>query len=164
MPAVLFVCTANICRSPMAEALLKARRAGFGPGADAAFVDVASAGVHAGPRGEPADKRAAAALERVRLGIDKKWRSRRVRAEDFQRYELILAMETDNLVALRKICPPELQHRLHLFMDLVPGMAGQDVPDPYFGPASGFDQVLMLLERGLVTLGQAWRKGALPRA
>jgi len=73
-------------------------------------------------------------------------------------------METDNLVALRKICPPELQHRLHLFMDLVPGMAGQDVPDPYFGPASGFDQVLMLLERGLVTLGQAWRKGALPRA
>jgi protein-tyrosine phosphatase len=163
MPSVLFVCTANICRSPMAEALLKARRAGFSDAAD--FQNVASAGVRAGPRGQPIDARAAAALQRANLSVDKKWRSQRVLAEHFERYDLILAMEADNLQLLREQCPPELQAKLHLLLDFVPGQEGQDVPDPYFGPAVGFDHVLALLERGVAGLAQAWRDGGLkPRS
>ncbi|MBT9494130.1 MAG: low molecular weight phosphotyrosine protein phosphatase, partial [Paucibacter sp.] len=137
MPSVLFVCTANICRSPMAEALLKARRADFGAGADEAFQQVASAGARAAPRGGPIDARAAAALQRANLSLGKKWRSQRIAPEHFERYELILAMEADNLAVLREQCPPALQSRLHLLLDFAPGLEGQDVPDPYFGPAAG---------------------------
>ncbi len=145
----------------MAEALLKARRAGFG--ADAAeFQNIASAGVRAGPRGEPIDARAAAALQRANLSVDKKWRSRRVLPEHFERYDLILAMEADNLQLLREQCPAELQAKLHLLLDFAPGLEGQDVPDPYFGPAAGFDHVLALLERGVQGLAQAWRRAVLP--
>ncbi|MCV2356113.1 low molecular weight phosphotyrosine protein phosphatase [Paucibacter sp. B2R-40] len=161
MPSVLFVCTANICRSPMAEVLLKARRAGFGAGAADAFKQVASAGARAAPRGEPIDARAAAALQRANLQLEKKWRSQRVEDDHFDRYDLILAMEADNLKHLRQQCPPAQQSRLHLLLDFVPGMAGQDVPDPYFGPAAGFDHVLALLERGVAGLALAWREGRL---
>lgn len=161
MPSVLFVCTANICRSPMAEALLKARRADFGAGADEAFQQVASAGARAAPRGGPIDARAAAALQRANLSLGKKWRSQRIAPEHFERYELILAMEADNLAVLREQCPPALQSRLHLLLDFAPGLEGQDVPDPYFGPAAGFDHVLALQERAVAGLAQQWRQGRL---
>ena len=140
MAAVLFVCTANICRSPMAEALMKARH-------PAAFSEVQSAGVHAGPRGEPIDARAAAALTRVDAAPNKKFRSRRVQPSDFAHFDLIVAMEAAHLDALRQQCPPELQGKLRLLRD-----DGQDVPDPYFGPAAGFDLVLGMIERGLAGL------------
>lgn len=140
MASILFVCTANICRSPMAEALMKARH-------PAAFTEVQSAGVHAGPRGEPIDARATAALARVGAAPDKKFRSRRVRADDFERFDLIVAMEAAHLDALRQQCPPALHARLRLLRD-----DGQDVPDPYFGPAAGFDVVLGQIERGLAGL------------
>ncbi len=145
----------------MAEALLKARRAGFGAEGELAFKQVASAGARAAPRGETIDARAAAALQRASLGVEKKWRSQRVVSEQFERYDLILAMEADNLKLLRQQCPPEFQSRLYLFLDFVPGLEGQDVPDPYFGPAAGFDHVLALLERGVAGLAQAWREGRL---
>ena len=70
-------------------------------------------------------------------------------------------MEADNLKVLREQCPPALQTRLQMFMDFVPGQEGQDVPDPYFGPAAGFDHVLALLERGVAGLALAWREGRL---
>ncbi len=145
----------------MAEAMLKARLVGFGPGADEAFKQVASAGARAAPRGGPIDARAAAALQRAGLSVEKKWRSQRVSAEHFERYDLILAMESDNLQVLREQCPPALQSRLHLLLDFAPGMQGQDVPDPYFGPAAGFDHVLALLERAVAGLGEQWRQGRL---
>jgi len=138
--SILFVCTANICRSPMAEALMKARH-------PAAFAEVQSAGVNVGPRGEPIDARAAAALVRVDAAPNKKFRSRRVLANDFERFDLIVAMESAHLDALRKQCPPELHGKLRLLRD-----DGQDVPDPYFGPAAGFDVVLGMIERGLAGL------------
>lgn len=140
MAAILFVCTANICRSPMAEALMKARH-------PAAFAEVQSAGVNAGPRGEPIDARAAAALTRVGAAPNKRFRSRRVQPSDFARFDLIVAMESAHLDALRQQCPPALQDRLRLLRD-----DGQDVPDPYFGPAAGFDVVLAMIERGLAGL------------
>lgn len=161
MVAILFVCTANICRSPMAERVLKARCSGFGPGAQEAFNSVQSAGARAGPRAQMIDARAAAALLRQQLTPDKKWRSRRVRPADFEQFDLLLAMESQNLLDLHCQCPPELQPKLRLLLDFVPDLEGQDLPDPYFGPAAGFDHVLALIERGVAGLGEAWRRGEL---
>jgi protein-tyrosine phosphatase len=159
--AILFVCTANICRSPMAELVLKARRSGFGLGAQEAFNSVQSAGAQADPRAQRIDARAAAALLRRQLTPDKKWRSRRVQPEDFERFDLLLAMESRNLLDLKRQCPPELQPKLKLLLDFAPGFEGRDLPDPYFGPAAGFDHVLALIERGVGGLGEAWRRGEL---
>jgi len=140
MASILFVCTANICRSPMAEALMKARH-------PAAFSEVKSAGVHAGLRGEPIDARAAAALTRVDAAPHKKFRSRRVLASDFERFDLIVAMESAHLDTLRQQCPPELHGKLRLLPE-----DGPDGPDPYVGPAAGFEAGMEMLERGLAGL------------
>lgn len=146
LASILFVCTANICRSPMAEALMKARH-------PTVFTEVQSAGVHAGPRGEPIDARAAAALTRAAASPHKKFRSRRVLERDFEHFDLIVAMESAHLDALRQQCPPELRSKLRLLRD-----DGQDVPDPYFGPAAGFEVVLTMIERELAGLVAAQPK------
>lgn len=140
MQSLLLVCTANICRSPMAESVFKAQAALLGLGR------VASAGVRASSRAQGMDARAITALGRRKYPVDKKWRSRRVEAEDYLRFDHILAMEQDNLDALRRQCPPEQQHKLRLLLDLVPGRQGQEVPDPYFGSPVGFENVLDLIE------------------
>ena len=132
----------------MAEALLKARH-------PAAFSEVQSAGVHAGPRGEPIDARAAAVLVRADAAPNRKFRSRRVLASDFDRFDLIVAMESAHLDALRRQCPLELQGKLRLLRS-----DGQDVPDPYFGPAAGFEVVLGMIERGLAGLVAAQQKSS----
>jgi protein-tyrosine phosphatase len=152
MPSILFVCTANQCRSPMAEVLFKAR---FG-----AELRVQSAGVRTGPRGQPMDARAAAALHRHGFKLEKKWRSRQVEAADFEAFDLILVMEAQHLQDLRAVCPPELQPKLRLLLDFVPGFEGQDLPDPYFGPTQGFDQALALILRSVEGVGAAWPAGA----
>lgn len=110
---------------------------------------VASAGVYAGPRGEPMDPRARAALERRQYSPDKKWRSRRVQPEDLAKFDLILAMDTVVLDALRELWPGVPAHRVRLLLDHLPGHEGQDVPDPYFSSANGFDRALDLIERSV---------------
>jgi protein-tyrosine phosphatase len=150
MNSLLLVCTANICRSPMAEAVLKAQ----------AFEGlVQSAGMRVGPRGEPVDARAARILLQRGYELGRKWRSRRVQVEDLTRFDLVLAMDHDNLRELRLLCPTEHQAKLHLFLDFVPGRAGQEVPDPYFGSLQGFEHVLSLVELGAQGLRAAWRQG-----
>lgn len=153
MNSVLLVCTANICRSPMAEAVLRAQ---------GLFAEVQSAGARAAPRGEPVDARAARALQQRGYQLPRRWRSRRVQAEDLQRFDLVLAMDQDNLRDLRELAPPALQPRLRLFLDCVPGRAGQEVPDPYFGSPQGFEHVLDLLELGATSLRQALQRGGPP--
>ncbi|MCX2860583.1 low molecular weight phosphotyrosine protein phosphatase [Paucibacter sp. PLA-PC-4] len=150
MNNILLVCTANICRSPMAEAVLKAH---------GLYALVQSAGMRAGPRGEPVDARAARVLLQRGYELGKKWRSRRVQAEDFARFDLVLAMDHDNLRDLRLLCPAQQQDKLHLFMDFVPGHAGREVPDPYFGSIQGFEHVLSLVELGASGLREALQSG-----
>lgn len=138
--AVLLVCRANLCRSPMAEAVFRACAPALG------LARVASAGVHAAPRGEPMDPRARAALERRRYGVDKKWRSRRVQPEDLAKFDRVLALDSYVLDELRELWPGVPAHRVHLLLDHLPGMEGEDVPDPYYSSAIGFDVALDLIE------------------
>lgn len=110
---------------------------------------VASAGVFVGPRREPMDPRARAALERRNYTVDKKWRSRRVQIEDLAKFDVILAMDAVVLEELQELWPGVPPHRVRLLLDHLPGYEGQDVPDPYFSSAMGFDRALDLIERSV---------------
>jgi protein-tyrosine phosphatase len=157
MAAVLLVCTANICRSPMAEAIFKAKLGDV-------FSTIDSAGVHADPRGGPVDARAAAALARHDYSLERRWRSHRAEPETLGKYDLVLAMEAEHVDALRSKAAPELHARIRLLTDFVPELQGQDVPDPYFGPVAGFDAVIGMLERAAQGLLAASRDGRLKPA
>ncbi|MBV8501003.1 MAG: low molecular weight phosphotyrosine protein phosphatase [Paucibacter sp.] len=142
LDAVLFVCLGNICRSPMAEVVMRARLP--------EVKQVASAGTSA--VGGPIDARAAAALERQGLKPLRKFRSRPFDASDFERFDLVLAMDRYNLSELESLRPEGARARVQLLLDYAPGLQGQDVPDPYYGPAAGFDRALALIEQGIAGL------------
>lgn len=126
----------------MAEAVLRQRlqRAGL---AQAVMVD--SAGTHGFHKGSPIDPRAASQAARRGYTLDG-LRSRPVVPEDFSRFDLLLAMDHDNLATLRKRCPAEEQHRLQLLMAHAPRAGADAVPDPYYGALAGFDLALDLIE------------------
>jgi protein-tyrosine phosphatase len=132
---VLLVCMGNICRSPTAEAVLRQRLAAAGL---AEQVDVDSAGTGGWHAGEPPDARAQRhALQR---GFDlSKLRARRVLEADFERFDLVLAMDQENLAELERIKPADGRAEVRLF-------AAVEVPDPYHGSAQGFENVLDLIE------------------
>jgi protein-tyrosine phosphatase len=146
---VLFVCMGNICRSPTAEGV-------FGKLVEEAelqhLIMIDSAGTHAYHLGEPPDPRAQTTA-RAR-GIDlTRLRARRAIAEDFERFDYVLAMDRDNYAILADICPPEMDHKLRLFMDFAPELGISEVPDPYYGGANGFERVFDMVEvaaRGLL--------------
>ncbi|MES2158045.1 MAG: low molecular weight protein-tyrosine-phosphatase [Pseudomonadota bacterium] len=132
-PAVLFVCLGNICRSPLAEAALRAEAAKMG-----LAVDVDSAGTGDWHVDCPPDTRAQAVA--ARHGIDiSTYRGRQVTAADFRRFTHIFALDSDNLNNLRRIRPSDGGAALGLLMDVVPGREGSGVTDPYYGDAAGFD-------------------------
>lgn len=148
MKKLLVVCMGNICRSPMAQVVLKTHAARTGM---ASTVSIDSAGTHAGHFGEKPDPRGEAAL--LRRGYEMgRIRSRKVSEQDFERFDVILAMDTSNLASMRQICPPELAHKLNLFLEFGAPATNDgstlDVPDPYYGNAAGFDRVLDLCEFG----------------
>jgi protein-tyrosine phosphatase len=143
MQSILVVCMGNICRSPMASAVLKAQVQRLGLGEQVA---VDSAGVYSGHAGERADSRARKlAAQRGYEAIEAE-RARAVRDEDFERFDAILAMDRDNMAQLQRRCPPLHAHKLHLFLDYA-GLGADEVPDPYYGPLQGFENVLAMCER-----------------
>lgn len=137
---ILFVCSGNICRSPLAEAVFSAlaheRHL-------AARFEVDSAGTHGLHAGEPADPRARAVGQRH--GVPVTSIARRVQADDFQRFDLIVAMDRGHLRDLRRQCPEALRGRLRLMREFDRAGAPLDVPDPYYGELDGFEDVYDML-------------------
>jgi len=132
-PAILCVCLGNICRSPLAEAALRAE-------AEAAGLDllVDSAGTGSWHVGEPPDPRSQAVARRHGIDISA-YRARQVRPGDFRRFTHLLALDRDNLAALKRIRPADATAQLALLMDSVRGREGTDVADPYYGGEAGFE-------------------------
>jgi len=132
---VLMVCLGNICRSPTAEAVLRHKLAAAGLDG---HVEVDSAGTGDWHVGDPPDARSQ--RHAARRGYDlSALRGRRVSEADFERFDLILAMDEDNLADLERLRPDGGRAELRLF-------AGRPVPDPYAGGPAGFEQVLDLVE------------------
>ncbi|MBL8330447.1 MAG: low molecular weight phosphotyrosine protein phosphatase [Rubrivivax sp.] len=136
------VCMGNICRSPTAEAVLRQKLQAIGLDSR---VRVDSAGTHSYHVGSPPDERAQRhARERgyELSGL----RARRVCEADFQDFNLLLAMDEDNLAELQSLAPPGAEGRVKLLMDFARTRRDvREVPDPYYGAAAGFEQVLDLV-------------------
>ena len=146
--SVLFVCMGNICRSPTAEGVFRHHVNAAGLDGQ---IEIDSAGTHAYHTGEPPDRRAQAAAERRGMSLDG-IRARRVSADDYERFDLIVAMDEDNLARLTEEAPEEYRAELRLFLEYSAGDE-REVPDPYYGGAAGFERVLDLVEeasRGLL--------------
>ena len=143
------VCLGNICRSPTAEGVFRQLLTQVAPDLQ---VEVDSAGTAAYHVGEPPDPRSRrAAMSR---GVDlSTLRARQVAPCDFACFDLILAMDRDNLRALEAMRPEGSRARVQLFLEYAPDSGRLEVPDPYYGDASGFEEVLDLstaASRGLI--------------
>jgi protein-tyrosine phosphatase len=150
---VLFVCMGNICRSPTAEGVFRARvrEAGLHE-----HILTDSAGTGDWHVGEAPDPRARSAASRRGYPIDD-LRARQVVVADFTQFDLVLAMDWDNLRNLMRLCPGEHRHKVRLFLEFSSRFQGQEVPDPYFGGREGFDQVLDMVEDAAAGLLEALR-------
>lgn len=145
MTNVLFVCTGNICRSPTAEGVARHFIETRGL-TDRIAVD--SAGTHGFHAGEAPDRRAQKAAERRGYDLSA-LRARKIEAIDFERFDLVLAMDADHLAIMRRMCPDLHRAKLSLFMRYARGHDLLEVPDPYYGGDNGFEAVLDYCEDGV---------------
>jgi protein-tyrosine phosphatase len=138
--SILFVCTGNICRSPTAEGVLRhlAKKEGI-------ELRIESAGLGDWHIGQPPDERA---LHHARTrGYDlSAQRARQVQPDDFEDFDMILAMDQGHLRSLERMAPREHRAKIRLFVE------GRDVPDPYYGGPEGFEHVLDLVEARCASL------------
>ncbi|NKK79625.1 low molecular weight protein-tyrosine-phosphatase [Rhizobium leguminosarum] len=148
--SILFVCMGNICRSPLAEGIFGHLVAAAGLTGGFTIDSAGTGGWH---EGEPPDRRSIAIAKSHGIDISGQ-RARRIRSGDFGDFDLILAMDRDNLAALSKSALPGANIRL--FGDTALG-TGEDIPDPYYGGPEGFELVYTRLLTGccrlLETLG-----------
>jgi len=133
MPAILFVCLGNICRSPLAEAAFRRVVADAG-----LAVEIDSAGTGDWHVGKPPDRRATALAARHGIDIGG-YRARQLAPEDFHRFSHIFALDHANLEDIRARQPADGRAQVGLLLDVVPGREGQAVADPYFGEEAGFE-------------------------
>ena len=138
--SVLFVCMGNICRSPSAEAVFKHKTKQLGMNL---LID--SAGTISSHEREKPDHRAIKAGEARGYSFDG-LKARKIKLEDFEKFDLILAMDDNNLEYLLKKVPAEHKHKVKLFLTFATNFEDTEVPDPYYGGAGGFKYVLDLVE------------------
>ena len=152
--SVLFVCMGNICRSPTAEGVFRHIVEQEGLTGD---IHIDSAGTHAYHVGEQPDSRAQQTA-RTR-GIDlSQQRARKVRHDDFDNFDYVLAMDNDNHAILATMCPSDKDECLSLFLEFAEGRRESEVPDPYYGGAQGFEHVFDLVEDASIGLLEDIRK------
>jgi protein-tyrosine phosphatase len=146
MNTILFVCMGNICRSPVAEAVARAEFARAGIDAH-----VASAGTGSWHAGDPADQRSRASA--AALGYDlSAHRARGLLAEDFARYDWLLAMDRQNLAELLARCPPHHVGRVSLYLPFAGVNSPEEIADPYYGGPEDFARVVELARAGAAGL------------
>jgi protein-tyrosine phosphatase len=153
--SVVFVCTGNICRSPTAEGVARSMIAASGL-SDRIVVD--SAGTHGYHVGEPPDLRTQEAA--ARRGYDLSGlRARKFLREDFQRFDLVVAMDRDNHAVLSSLAEPTAGTKLRMMMQYARRFKETDVPDPYYGGHGGFERVLDMIEDAVQGLLDSLRGG-----
>ena len=142
MVKVLFVCMGNICRSPTAEAVFRARveEAGL-----AQSILIYSAGTHDYHVGAPPDKRTQRAAKLRGYDLTT-LRGRQVEVSDFACFNYVLAMDNANLSILQRLRPREAESHLGLFLEYAKRHDALEVPDPYYGKEDGFERVLDMVE------------------
>tara|TARA_B100000674_G_scaffold404988_1_gene351597 strand:- start:3270 stop:3746 length:477 start_codon:yes stop_codon:yes gene_type:complete len=145
---VLFVCTGNICRSPTADGVFRklVRDAGLED-----HISVDSCGLSAYHVGELPDPRSREMAKS--RGIDlTDIRSRKIRRDDYYEFDYVLAMDDGHFHDMRRQAPASHHDRIEMFLDYHPTMAGQSVPDPYYGGANGFVHVFDMIEEASSSL------------
>lgn len=146
--SVLFVCLGNICRSPLAEGIFRALVDERGL-TDRFEID--SAGTGGWHVGEPADSRATMVAKRY--GVTLESRARQVTAQDLTRFDYVIAMDRDNLSVLERMLESSgADTELHLLREFDAEGDGDEVPDPYYGGARGFENVYEMIERSSAAL------------
>jgi protein-tyrosine phosphatase len=141
---ILFVCLGNICRSPTVEGVARHLAAREVPHLQLSFDSAGTADYHIGDPPDARSMRAAAARGYDISGL----RARQLQPGDFRRFDMLLAMDEDNLRDMQRLAPPGYKDRAQLFLSHAPGLNRRAVPDPYYGNADGFETVLDLAEHG----------------
>jgi protein-tyrosine phosphatase len=151
--SILFVCLGNICRSPLVEAVARQHFADAG-----LSIDVASCGTGGWHAGEAADPRMREAAALAGYNLDRH-RARQLRSTDVDRYDLLLAMDLDNLGEMQRVSGTVPGDRIALFLKWAGLPSPQEFPDPYYGERSGFADSVALAEQGVLGLMERLRHG-----
>ena len=138
------VCLGNICRSPLAEGILKSKlNANF---------EVDSAGTSAYHVGNPPDKRSIAVAQQFGIDISQQ-RARQFKKDDFNSFDLIFVMDQNNYNDVVGLATPAQRRKVHLLRE------NNEVPDPYYGDASAFEAVFHLIDTACETLVKKYCNG-----
>lgn len=151
---LLFVCLGNICRSPAAQAVMQEI---VDRDEELQFIELDSAGTYGGHAGDLPDSRMRIHAEK--RGYVLTHRSRQIRNSDFDRFDMILAMDDRNYDDLRAMAPDvERERKVYRMTDFCRQLAVDHIPDPYYGGSSGFEQVLDILEDACAGLSEFLKK------
>ncbi|HVZ29989.1 MAG TPA: low molecular weight protein-tyrosine-phosphatase [Asticcacaulis sp.] len=142
MTAILFVCLGNICRSPLAEGIFRHQAETMGV-ADQFEID--SAGCGGWHAGAAPDRRSIAVAARHGVAIEDQ-QARKIDASDFNRFDLVLGLDRDNVAHLRQMRPHNSRAKIGLYLEEALGQS-KSVPDPYYGGDADFEAVFALCER-----------------
>jgi len=151
--SILFVCLGNICRSPLVETVARKHLADAG-----LDIEIASCGTGNWHVGEQADSRMRAAAAKAGYELEAH-RARQLHANDFERYDLLLAMDGNNLRDMQRASGGNVSDRLALFLEWAGATPPTDFPDPYYEELTAFTHSVALAERGVQGLIDRLRIG-----